>query len=148
MKSCNQPACACMWRWEMSHEHLCDWTTILCSQPKIFRWLKSKVLEILRIQQCFWMNGWTCVVGSMIFMPLQGMWDIYFAYSSWAWVYKAFKSEVSCMFSYDGSVREHEICENVLVMPLWICQAAKAMLVVWRKKALNRRISVQEKHFH
>lgn len=52
------------------------------------------------------------------------------------------------MFSYDGSVREHEICENVLVMPVWICQTAKAMLVVWRKKALNRRISVQEKHFH
>lgn len=31
------------------------------------------------------------------------------------------------MFSYDRRDREDEICENILVMPIWTCQAAKAM---------------------
>lgn len=60
-----------------------------------------------------------------------------FAYSSW--VYEAFKGELSRMFSYDGRVREHEICENILVMPIWTCQAAKVMLVVWRKKSTEQK---------
>lgn len=78
--------------------------------------------------------------------------QIRFAYSSWGWVYENFKDEVTCTFSYDERVREHEICENILVIPRWACQTAKAELVVWRKLVnvftLNRRISVQEKRFN
>lgn len=101
LKSCSQPGFACIPRHEKSYQCLCNWPTILGSQPKILWWLKSKVSEIFRIQQYFCVNGWTSVVGNITLTPLQGMQDkIIFAYSSSAWVYQAFKGELSLPYVF------------------------------------------------
>lgn len=87
LKSCSQPAFACIPKQEMSYPCLCNWPTILGSQLKILWCLKSKASEILRIQQYFCVNGWTSVMGSITLMPLQDMQDKFiFAYGSSAWV--------------------------------------------------------------
>jgi len=56
---------------------------------------------------------------------------IYFAYSSWDWVYETFKGELSRMFSYDGkSQRARNLWEHFgnANMDLSICQGNASSL--------------------
>lgn len=64
---------------------------------------------------------------------------IIFAYNSSVSVYQAFKGGLSRMFTYDRRVREDEICENVLVMPIQTCQAAKAMVSSLEEKNTEQK---------
>lgn len=43
------------------------------------------------------------------------------------------------MFSYDGKVKEREICEGVFAMPIWTHEAAKANVNIWRKESIKVR---------
>lgn len=152
LKSCSQPAFTCRPRWEMSYHHLCNWPTIFWSQNKFFWQLKPWLWEYSEFSSTSgWTDGWVDQWSERndFYAIARYVGLINFAYGSWAWVYESFRGEWALLYVFlpwesqgTWNLWRHFDNANMDFSSYKGNAFSGGTGVVWRKKALNRRILV------